>query len=63
MRAYVNQDGCIGCGLCNSIYPAVFSMNEDNLAQAIIGLIPETYEDNVKEARDACPASVIDLQL
>ncbi len=50
------EEGCIGCGACESICDAVFqvdnvvSVNEANVAG---------NEDAVKEAADSCPVSVI----
>lgn len=61
MKASVNQDGCISCGLCVSICPSVFSMNEDDKAQAIDEDIPDEYLQDAEDARDGCPVSVIDL--
>ncbi len=61
MRASVDQDGCISCGLCVSICPSVFSMNEDDKAQAIDEDIPDEYNQDAEDARDGCPVSVIDL--
>lgn len=61
MRASVYQDGCISCGLCVSICPSVFSMNEDDKAQAIDEDIPDEYNQDAEDARDGCPVSVIDL--
>ena len=48
MKAIVNE-GCIGCGLCASTCPAVFTL-EDGVAVAMAG------------DRDGCPVSVIDIQ-
>lgn len=62
MRAFVDQDGCISCGLCVSVCPSVFSMNEDDKAQAIDDDIPEENESEAEEARDGCPVSVIDIE-
>ncbi|PYG88574.1 ferredoxin [Ruminiclostridium sufflavum DSM 19573] len=62
MRASVDQEGCIGCGLCFSVCPAVFIMNEDGKAEAIEDDIPEENEGEAEEARDGCPVSVIDIE-
>ena len=35
MRAYVDPERCIGCGLCTSIAPDVFAMNADGKAEAV----------------------------
>ena len=58
MRAYVDQDLCIGCGLCVSTCPEVFEMNADDKAQAVA----DTSDENrgtVQEAIDGCPVSAI----
>lgn len=62
MKAYVDQDGCISCELCVSVCPSVFSMNEDDKAQAIDEDIPEENESEAEDARDGCPVSVISLE-
>ncbi len=62
MKASVDQDGCISCELCVSICPSVFSMNEDNKAEAIEDDIPEEAEQDAEDARDGCPVSVISLE-
>ncbi len=58
MKALVNQDMCIGCGLCCGICEDVFRMNDDGKAQAYQ---PATQDNksNVQEAIDSCPVSAI----
>ena len=58
MRAYVDQDMCIGCGLCEGICPAVFQMNDDGKAVAAADTTDEN-RDAVMEAIDGCPAGAI----
>lgn len=62
MKASVDPDLCIGCGLCPSICEQVFSMNDDDKAEAIKQDIPEDAIDDAKEARDSCPVSAIDIE-
>lgn len=59
MKAFVDKDTCIGCGLCEGICPKVFRMGDDNLANASEDEIPEILIKNAKEAEDACPVSAI----
>ena len=61
MKVEVNQDMCIGCGLCTNIAPDVFSMNNDNKAQAKDGEITEKDQTLVEEAANSCPVSAINL--
>ena len=61
MKATINRDGCISCELCASICPEVFRMADDDLAEVYIDEIPEELEDDVNEAVDSCPVSVISV--
>ena len=61
MKASVDQDGCISCGLCIDVCPEVFTYNENDISQAIEGEIPSDCLVKAEEARDGCPVSVIDL--
>ena len=40
MHATVDQQGCIGCGLCTGICSAVFALNDEGKAEAIVDPIP-----------------------
>lgn len=62
MKASINRDGCISCGLCESTCPQVFRMADDGLAEVHVDPIPESAEDLAAEARDNCPVSVITLE-
>ena len=60
MKAIVDQEACIGCGLCPSICPDVFSMNDDGKAVASEN-IPDSKHDDVKDAESSCPVSAISV--
>ena len=49
MKAIVNQDTCIGCGLCISTVPEVFEVNADGKAEAY-GHTTEQNKSAVQEA-------------
>lgn len=59
MKAYVDKDTCIGCGLCPSICPDVFSMDDDGKAKAIDEAVPEELQDDADEAAASCPVEAI----
>ena len=58
MRAYVDQDACIGCGLCTATAPNVFEMNDAGKAVAVADTTEEN-QDSVQEAIQGCPVSAI----
>ena len=61
MKASVDQDGCISCGLCIDVCPEVFSYNDNDVSVAIEGDIPKDSLQRAEEAKDGCPVSVINL--
>ena len=58
MRACIDQNLCIGCGLCVSAAPDVFEMNPDGKAVAVADTT-EANKDSVRSAIDGCPVSAI----
>ena len=61
MKAIVNQDTCIGCGLCISTVPEVFELNADGKAEAC-GHTTDENRAAVQEAIDACPVQAISAE-
>jgi len=60
MKANVNKDACIGCGLCESICPAVFAMKE-SVAEVIATPVPPPDEPACREAVESCPVAAITI--
>ncbi len=50
MNAFIDRSGCIGCGLCPTLCPAVFAMGEDGLAEVIVPEVPGAAESAALEA-------------
>lgn len=61
MTAYVNEN-CIGCGLCNSICPEVFTMTDEGAATASSEIF-ESQKGSVQEAADSCPVDAIEVEI
>lgn len=58
MKVSIDREGCISCGLCESICPDVFRMADDGLAEVYAEPTADN-EESVQEAADSCPSSVI----
>jgi ferredoxin len=59
MKASIDRDGCIACGLCIETCPEVFKMAEDGLAEVIVDEVPDDAEEQAVESQESCPVSVI----
>lgn len=62
MKAKVDRDTCIGCGVCPSVCPAVFEMDDENLARVIVDTVPADAEDDAKDAEESCPVDAITVE-
>ena len=59
MRVSVDGDLCSGCGVCESICPEVFEMNDEGKASVKADPVPAAAEDSCKEALDGCPSGAL----
>ena len=62
MKACVDKDTCIGCGLCPEVCPEIFKMDDDGKAVASQGEVTEDLVSSAKEAEDQCPVSAITVE-
>lgn len=62
MRANVDKDTCIGCGLCPEICPDIFEMEDDGLAVAQDIDISEDLLESAQEAEESCPVGAITVE-
>lgn len=62
MKAKVDKDTCIGCGLCPSICSEVFELTDEGYAHAIKPEVPEDCYDEAKEAAESCPVDAIEVE-
>ncbi|WP_422678828.1 ferredoxin [Clostridium thermosuccinogenes] len=62
MKASIDREGCIACGLCPATCPEVFRMAEDGFAEVYVDEVPKGAEEAAKEAEAGCPVSVITVE-
>ncbi len=61
MRAIVDDEVCIGCGLCAETCPEVFEM-VDEKARAKMDEVPEEFAETCREAAEDCPVEAIQIE-
>ncbi len=62
MKAFVDHDTCLGCGICEGICPDVFSLGSEPYATVILNPIPEKFWLAVKDAVEQCPEEAISIE-
>ena len=60
MKITVDNETCIGCGMCISVCPEVFECADDGTKSVCkLDDIPEDLKEKVSEASDVCPVDAI----
>ncbi len=61
MKTRVDEDLCIGCGVCPDVAPEVFEMGSDDKARAKVDPVPAHLQASCREACDQCPQAAIEI--
>ncbi len=59
MKAFVDENTCICCGLCEGICGEVFTTDT---GVAVAGEVGADHEEDVREACDSCPVAAITIE-
>jgi len=57
MRPFVDEDLCVGCGLCQASCPSVFRLNNDEKSEVVGPAACDTCD--CQQAIENCPAQAI----
>ena len=58
MKATIDEETCIGCGLCVDACPEVFEMADD-VARVTVTDVPDAATSTCREAAESCPVEAI----
>lgn len=61
MKAEVDAELCIACGLCEETCPEVFEVGEET-ATVKVDEVPPELEDAVEDAAEDCPTDAISIE-
>ena len=59
LKIEVNKENCIGCGLCVSICPEVFAIDENGKSEVLEGNI-EKFKNAIDDSIRSCPVNAIE---
>jgi ferredoxin len=63
MKASVDQNSCIGCGICVSVCGEVFALNEQGFAYPKAETVPVERIECARAASEQCPVNAIELKV
>lgn len=61
MKVYVENESCIGCGLCVSLCSDVFKIGDSGKSEIKIENSSD-FESEIKQCVEACPVNAIKVE-
>ena len=61
LRVNVDQNSCIGCGICSELCPGVFALDPQGISDANTSVISPVLISSVRQAAEECPTAAIKL--
>lgn len=62
MKIIIDPERCSGTGMCTSVAPELFTLNEEGRAEAILPDVPLALKESVDAAVVCCPMSAISVE-
>ncbi len=59
MKVFVDDQRCRGHGMCTTLCPDVFVINDDGYAEVVVDQVASGQRDVVREAIQCCPEQAI----
>jgi ferredoxin len=61
MNVHVDRDCCILSGVCTSIAPETFRLDEEGELVVVAEDVPSEHEEDVQTAVDTCPTRALSV--
>ncbi len=61
MRVMIDEEACIGCGVCSESCPEVFELSDDK-ASVKVDEVPEEVVESCRDAVESCPVEAIQIE-
>ncbi|QZA06961.1 ferredoxin [Mycolicibacter heraklionensis] len=61
MKVLVDQDRCVGHGICEMKAPDVFAIGDDGVSYVLVDEISDDHRDAVADAVASCPSQALRL--
>ena len=62
MKVHVDEELCIGCGICEGVAPEVFSLENGPVAEVIMDPVTVEFQDVARQAAEDCPETAIEVE-
>ena len=62
MKATVDRDTCISCGLCEATSPDIFTLDSEGIAVAVEDELEESALESAKTCEELCPVDAIHVK-
>lgn len=59
MKANVDRDKCISCGICATLCPEVFKLDDESISVVIVDEVPKESESCAVQSQEQCPTDAI----
>jgi len=61
LRAHVDNEMCVGTGICEATAPDLFEIGDDGLSHVLKDEVPPELVAAAREAADNCPTRALTL--